>query len=81
MAAVAPAFSRVKPKALGVLEYSGSWAGTYLLRRGLFLPHELPEVMDAGDRTRGSAAAKATTPACREPHARSQLQHRTSLRA
>jgi asparagine synthase (glutamine-hydrolysing) len=47
MAAVAPAFSRVTPKALGVLEYSRSWAGTYLLRRGLFLPHELPEVMDA----------------------------------
>ncbi|MGB8775761.1 MAG: asparagine synthase (glutamine-hydrolyzing) [Terriglobales bacterium] len=45
--AVAPAFSRAMPKALGVLEYSGSWAGTYLLRRGLFLPHELPEVMDA----------------------------------
>ena len=41
-----PAFSRATPKALGVLEYSGSWAGTYLLRRGLFLPHELPEVMD-----------------------------------
>jgi asparagine synthase (glutamine-hydrolysing) len=47
MAVVAPAFSRATPKALGVLEYSRSWAGTYLLRRGLFLPHELPEVMDA----------------------------------
>ena len=47
IAAVAPGFSRAMPKALGVLEYSGSWAGTYLLRRGLFLPHELPEVMDA----------------------------------
>src|ERR1700683_2927298 len=47
MAAVAPAFSRVTPKALGVLEYSRNLAGTYLLRRGLFLPHELPEVMDA----------------------------------
>jgi asparagine synthase (glutamine-hydrolysing) len=47
IAAVAPAFSRATPKALGVLEYSGTWAGTYLLRRGLFLPHELPEVMDA----------------------------------
>jgi asparagine synthase (glutamine-hydrolysing) len=47
IAAVAPAFSLATPKALGVLEYSGTWAGTYLLRRGLFLPHELPEVMDA----------------------------------
>ncbi len=45
--AVAPGFSRTRPKALGVLEYSNTWAGTYLLRRGLFLPHELPKVMDA----------------------------------
>ena len=44
---VAPGFARARPKALGVLEYSGNWAGAYLLRRGLFLPHELPEVMDA----------------------------------
>jgi asparagine synthase (glutamine-hydrolysing) len=43
---VAPDFSRARPKALGLLEYSGSWAGAYLLRRGLFLPDELPEVMD-----------------------------------
>jgi len=47
IAAVAPGFSRARPKALGVLEHSASWAGTYLLRRGLFLPHELPEVMGA----------------------------------
>jgi asparagine synthase (glutamine-hydrolysing) len=44
---VAPSFSRTRPKALGVLEHSSNWAGTYLLRRGLFLPNELPEVMDA----------------------------------
>jgi asparagine synthase (glutamine-hydrolysing) len=43
---VAPGFSRTRPKALGVLEYSSSWAGIYLLRRGLFLPHELPQVME-----------------------------------
>ena len=41
-----PGFSRTRPKALGLLEYSGSWAGAYFLRRGLFLPHELPDVMD-----------------------------------
>src|SRR4029077_15422095 len=44
---VAPGFSRKRPKALGVLEHSATWAGTYLLRRGLFLPNELPDVMDA----------------------------------
>jgi asparagine synthase (glutamine-hydrolysing) len=30
---------------LAVLEYSKTWAGTYLLRRGLFLPHELSAVI------------------------------------
>jgi asparagine synthase (glutamine-hydrolysing) len=42
----APDFSHARPKALGMLEYSGTWAGAYFLRRGLFLPNELPEVMD-----------------------------------
>ncbi|HJU15265.1 MAG TPA: asparagine synthase (glutamine-hydrolyzing) [Stellaceae bacterium] len=46
MRALAPGLVRKKPKALGLLEYAGSWAGLYLLRRGLFLPHELKEVMD-----------------------------------
>jgi asparagine synthase (glutamine-hydrolysing) len=44
--ALAPAFARERPKALGLLEYARSWAGSYLLRRGLFLPHELKEIMD-----------------------------------
>ena len=44
---VAPGLSRERPKLLGVLEHSGTWAGAYLLRRGLFLPSELPGVMDA----------------------------------
>ena len=44
--AVAPNLALARPKAVGLLELSGSWAGTYLLRRGLFLPHELPMVVD-----------------------------------
>jgi asparagine synthase (glutamine-hydrolysing) len=28
-----------------MLEYTNSWAETYLLRRGLFLPHELPALL------------------------------------
>jgi asparagine synthase (glutamine-hydrolysing) len=47
ISAVFPDFSRARPKAVGLLEHSGSWAGSYFLRRGLFLPHELPELMDA----------------------------------
>ena len=44
--AMAPEFARARPKALGVLEYANSWAGAYLLRRGLLLPHELAQIMD-----------------------------------
>jgi asparagine synthase (glutamine-hydrolysing) len=46
LGAVAPGLSRARPKALGVLEHAGSFEGAYLLRRGLFLPHELGQVMD-----------------------------------
>jgi len=35
-----------RPKALSLLEYADSWAGAYLLRRGLFLPHELDQVLE-----------------------------------
>jgi asparagine synthase (glutamine-hydrolysing) len=35
------------PKYAGVFEYGGDHGGTYLLRRGLFMPWELPELMDA----------------------------------
>jgi len=41
-----PQLARQRPKALGMVEYSGSLAGAYLLRRGLFLPHELGSIID-----------------------------------
>jgi asparagine synthase (glutamine-hydrolysing) len=34
------------PKYASVLEYGGSYSGAYLLRRGLFMPWELPKLMD-----------------------------------
>ncbi len=43
----APRLARSNPKALGLLDHASSWAGAYLLRRGLFLPHELTQVIDA----------------------------------
>ena len=46
LSAVAPGLVREKPKAAGMLEYAGSWTGAYLLRRGLFLPHELPALIE-----------------------------------
>lgn len=35
----------VSPKAAGLLEYGGSYPGAYLLRRGLFMPWELPGLL------------------------------------
>jgi asparagine synthase (glutamine-hydrolysing) len=43
--ALVPSLARARPKALGLLEYGHSWAGAYLLRRGLFLPYELKEII------------------------------------
>jgi asparagine synthase (glutamine-hydrolysing) len=43
--ALAPSFAHRRPKAVYMLEHAASWSGTYLLRRGLFLPHELPALL------------------------------------
>ena len=34
------------PKAAGVLQYGGDWAGAYLLRRGVYMPWELEGLLD-----------------------------------
>ena len=44
-AAFAPLFPRINPKAAGMLRYGGTYPGAYLLRRGLFLPRELPALI------------------------------------
>lgn len=42
----APLFSRItSSKYAGMLEYGGSYAGAYLLRRALFMPWEMPQVL------------------------------------
>lgn len=38
-------FSILNPKAAGLLQYGGTYAGAYLLRRGLFMPWELDKVI------------------------------------
>jgi len=38
--------SCTSPKYAGLLEYGGSYGGAYLLRRGLFMPWELPDILD-----------------------------------
>ena len=35
----------VNPKTAGLVEYGGNYPGAYLLRRGLFMPWELPDVL------------------------------------
>lgn len=39
------------PKYAGLFEYGGTWGGAYFLRRGLFMPWELPTFLD-GDMVR-----------------------------
>ena len=42
-----PALRRLaSPKYAGLFEYGGTYGGAYLLRRGLFMPWELPSVLD-----------------------------------
>jgi asparagine synthase (glutamine-hydrolysing) len=43
-ASVAGRFGR-NPKARAVAQYGATWAGAYLLKRGLFLPDDLPTLM------------------------------------
>jgi asparagine synthase (glutamine-hydrolysing) len=45
-AVAAPLLRRLAPpKAAGLIEYGGDYGGAYLLRRGLFMPWELPAVL------------------------------------
>lgn len=45
----APMMERfTSPKYASLFEYGGSWGGAYLLRRGLYMPWELPEFLDPG---------------------------------
>jgi len=43
----------IHPKMASVIKYGGTYEGAYLLKRGLFLPEELPQVMDADKATTG----------------------------
>lgn len=52
---VAPILFRRNPKLAGLFEYSGSFAGAYLLRRAVLLPFEMDNVMDAAMAREGLA--------------------------
>ncbi len=64
------------PKYAGLLEYGGCYGGAYLLRRGMFMPWELPEILDGEIARRGWAELQAlvrldeTVAGLRSPRAR-----------
>jgi asparagine synthase (glutamine-hydrolysing) len=37
---------RVNPKFWGLIKYGGTYSGAYLLKRGLFMPWELPDILE-----------------------------------
>ncbi len=46
LSAAARAGLGIHPKAAGLLQYGGSWAGAYLLRRSVYMPWELKDLLD-----------------------------------
>ena len=49
------------PKYAGLLEYGSSYGGAYLLRRGLFMPWELPGLLDSDMAREGWAELQTLT--------------------
>ena len=45
VSALSPWWAKGRPKARGLVRYGGTLAGAYFLRRGLFLPEELPALI------------------------------------
>jgi asparagine synthase (glutamine-hydrolysing) len=46
LSAAARAGLGIHPKAAGLLQYGGSWPGAYLLRRSVYMPWELKDLLD-----------------------------------
>ena len=65
-------FLPISQKAFGMPQYAGSWGGGYLLRRGLFMPWELPAFM--GRERAKEALDRLEVPECFE----SSLQFKNS---
>lgn len=59
---LAPIIARLtSPKYAGILEYGGSITGAYLLRRALYMPWEIPFLIDRDMATAGFEALDVTT--------------------
>ncbi len=48
LSAAISAGAGIHPKTAGVLQYGGTWAGAYLLRRAVYMPWELDGLLDPG---------------------------------
>jgi len=46
MTSIGPARLKLSPKSAGLVEYGGSYAGAWYLRRGLYMPWELASVLE-----------------------------------
>jgi asparagine synthase (glutamine-hydrolysing) len=66
---------RMNPKAAGLLKYGGTYAGAYLLRRGLFMPWELESILGPDTTRLGLRRLKPL----RHIQARMKPQPRTSF--
>jgi len=56
--AIGPHRFGLSPKHASVLAYGGTFAGAYLLQRGLFMPHELPMLMGREQAEEGLATLR-----------------------
>jgi len=86
--ALRPFLGQASPKLAGMVRYGGSYAGAYFLKRGLFLPSELHELLPADIWKEGLArlmrarrVREALTPDPRNAHARiTALESRLYMR-
>ena len=51
----------IKPKAAGLLTYGGTYAGAYLLRRGVFMPWELANILGSDIARSGLATPQSAS--------------------
>jgi asparagine synthase (glutamine-hydrolysing) len=64
---------RSQPKLAGVPEFLGSLEGLYFLRRGLFLPNELPALMGIDDAREGLASLGGSPPGMKSADSRDDV--------
>jgi asparagine synthase (glutamine-hydrolysing) len=74
---------RLSPKAAGLVEYGGDFAGAWYLRRGLFMPWELEQILEADLVREGLASLepRAVVGAALDPMPRSSFARVATMEA